>query len=312
MRTLLTAMACIIVIAATAQLSLSNQEIYDFEIGDVFHYESYVYNGGTADGKHHIQSYLKVIGKTVTSNVVTYKFHRYAIDHYSGSSMTDPSYTDTSVTYPEISYVLNATYFDTTLCDSSSTSFEPWCFGPSTFPQIGHQVDVYCATFDTLGVDSVFNYRQFYVGCSVSSNCFETQGTQQKFVEGLGRTNYWYSDYDPGIGQGYSSIENLVYYSKTNGETWGSPLPLSISENKASYIESLSLYPNPAKDFIKIQGEYAKPKDLTIYNQMGQVVFAKQEARNSIQVDVSNWSNGHYYVQIKSQNQLKHLKFVKN
>lgn len=300
------------VLNALSQSTLSSADIYNYDVGDVFHYVNVTSN--TTGGDHTYKYYNKVITKTVGTNFVTYQFHRFTIEQYSGSSITDPAYTDSITTYPSVTYSLLDTYADTSLCSPNALGFDSMCLSNggtgNQFPLGFNPVTINCLSFDTIGYDNVFSSRKYYISSQLSSLCLKTTGEQFKYVEGLGRTSYLTLNHFSG-NQGYQEVENLVYYKKASGETWGTPLPLSIKDDKMSYLESLKLYPNPANDLIKIQGSNAK-KDISIYNQMGQAVFAKQEISNTVQIDISNWADGHYYVQVKSNDQINHLKFVKN
>ncbi|MFZ4785130.1 MAG: T9SS type A sorting domain-containing protein [Flavobacteriales bacterium] len=58
---------------------------------------------------------------------------------------------------------------------------------------------------------------------------------------------------------------------------------------------SLSIYPNPAQDFVRIQG--VSNAQVTIHDITGKVVF-EQKKTNDLSIPVKNWSNGIYFVQI--------------
>lgn len=58
---------------------------------------------------------------------------------------------------------------------------------------------------------------------------------------------------------------------------------------------SLSIYPNPAQDFVRIQG--VSNAQVTILDITGKVIF-EQKKTNDLSIPVKNWSNGIYFVQI--------------
>ena len=71
---------------------------------------------------------------------------------------------------------------------------------------------------------------------------------------------------------------------------------MSVDENEASPIQ-ISVYPNPAKDFVKIEG--AEAAEVQVYNAVGQVV---KTVRNSNEINVSNLTEGVYLLRIRDAN----------
>lgn len=77
-------------------------------------------------------------------------------------------------------------------------------------------------------------------------------------------------------------------------------LDLSTGINNLSTSEWIALYPNPAKDFIAIEGKNLPNTVLTISNLNGQVVFTKTLNSNKEIVNVSNFSTGVYFYELKN------------
>lgn len=81
--------------------------------------------------------------------------------------------------------------------------------------------------------------------------------------------------------------------------------------------EEISLYPNPAKDFVTIelnQESAFTPINVMIYNNMGQLVFLKKELQgnNELTLDVSQFSSGIYSVKLYTDKQSYHMRFMKD
>jgi len=53
---------------------------------------------------------------------------------------------------------------------------------------------------------------------------------------------------------------------------------------------NMRVYPNPSNNKIYILGA---TESVSVFNMMGQEVFAKQEVKS---IDISNWENGIYFV----------------
>ena len=85
----------------------------------------------------------------------------------------------------------------------------------------------------------------------------------------------------------YGSLELTIY--------WVNVLSVNeISEN------NFVIYPNPAKDFLKINGENLG--NVSVYNAMGQIV-AEYFAENELNINVANLVNGVYFVKIGEKTQ---------
>jgi hypothetical protein len=71
---------------------------------------------------------------------------------------------------------------------------------------------------------------------------------------------------------------------------------LATLSTEGNSIESLSIFPNPANDFIYIETE-STPKRTVIYTMLGTEVLKTTTKR----IDVSSLSQGMYTVQIETQ-----------
>ena len=67
---------------------------------------------------------------------------------------------------------------------------------------------------------------------------------------------------------------------------------MSVDENEASPIQ-ISVYPNPAKDYVKIEG--AEAVEVQVYNAVGQMVKTIQ---GSNEINVSGLVEGVYLLRI--------------
>ncbi len=66
---------------------------------------------------------------------------------------------------------------------------------------------------------------------------------------------------------------------------------------------SLSVYPNPANDFITVQFNTVTAASITLYNSLGQVVYARNTAKPfaNYKIDVSGIPQGMYFLQMKNR-----------
>jgi hypothetical protein len=84
--------------------------------------------------------------------------------------------------------------------------------------------------------------------------------------------------------------------------------PLSINGN--NYQKKISLFPNPVTDQLFITSESATIEKITVYSMSGTPVINDSDNKNSI--DVSNLSEGLYFIEISSSEGKSVQKFVKN
>ena len=76
---------------------------------------------------------------------------------------------------------------------------------------------------------------------------------------------------------------------------------VNVNENKVkeSYI---SIYPNPAKDFVKLSAVRAQLSAIKIYNSIGMMVEEMEVNANEVEIDVSKYNSGIYFFNIQTEN----------
>ncbi|MDR1725135.1 MAG: T9SS type A sorting domain-containing protein [Bacteroidales bacterium] len=70
----------------------------------------------------------------------------------------------------------------------------------------------------------------------------------------------------------------------------------TVGLNGIAEITNISLYPNPAKDVINIEGE--KINSIEVVDLLGKVVYQGKETA----IDVSNLARGNYFVRVQTEN----------
>ena len=71
---------------------------------------------------------------------------------------------------------------------------------------------------------------------------------------------------------------------------------VSVNENIYNQVK---IYPNPAKDRIKVEAEHIKT--LTIVNMTGQVVMSQETNSDEMTLDLSDFETGMYMLQIVTE-----------
>ena len=89
------------------------------------------------------------------------------------------------------------------------------------------------------------------------------------------------------------------------------PLPESTTSGiNEDNIVSITVYPNPAQDFIKINGLSSSFVDISIIDVSGRIVWEANQYTNDV-IDVSMLSNGYYQLMINDVGNILQTKFVK-
>jgi hypothetical protein len=86
----------------------------------------------------------------------------------------------------------------------------------------------------------------------------------------------------------------------------------TLSNDEFLNNDSFSVFPNPASEFIEIEGlDITGVSNFTIFNTLGKKV-SSSDSLLSNKVDVSNLNSGVYFISISNENRVQTLKFIKN
>ena len=132
-----------------------------------------------------------------------------------------------------------------------------------------------------------------------------------------------------GVGQGFYTVTSggTTLVNVTDFVESGNPqnTPISrvsyftnnaaLSSDEFNLLQDVILFPNPSNDFFTIyvpQGIQRLGK-LEIFNNLGQQIAVKQiESESDLNINVSNYSNGIYFLNLNIGDHSKTLKFIKN
>ncbi|HIP36149.1 MAG TPA: T9SS type A sorting domain-containing protein [Crocinitomix sp.] len=117
------------------------------------------------------------------------------------------------------------------------------------------------------------------------------------------RTSYMYYDLS------FSKLPIFIYgkviadlgsFGVTNLKTVWSKDPLGFASlNESIVIPTVSIFPNPATDIVNISTENAT--SISIINSIGQTIYATNINETTHSIDVSNFANGIYFVEIRNE-----------
>ena len=100
-------------------------------------------------------------------------------------------------------------------------------------------------------------------------------------------------------------------YANVAGEMfYGAETAFSTEATGVNELEkSLTVYPNPAKDMLNVNGVMTS---IEVYNTVGQCVVTKQVSGNQTQIDLSGLNNGIYFLRVYNNGEMAVRKFSVN
>ena len=99
----------------------------------------------------------------------------------------------------------------------------------------------------------------------------------------------------------------LNYLNTHTNVVLGSCASLSTDENKES---ELIFYPNPVNDVLNLS--YIQEMNVVkVYNLVGQELLRKKVNSSTAQIDISNFANGTYFIQVTTETAMKTVRVIK-
>jgi len=98
----------------------------------------------------------------------------------------------------------------------------------------------------------------------------------------------------------------------TNYKLYSKDLELFTNTDINNNDDNINIYPNPANNILYIEGVFDNSNNnLQIYNSLGSLIISKQITQNITTIDISQLSNGVYFVKILSDNFIYKQKIIK-
>ena len=113
------------------------------------------------------------------------------------------------------------------------------------------------------------------------------------------------ADLDPGAGVfNLTAVVGYDYFVQKLSQT------ITTSINEHNDNNNIAIYPNPATNFIDIETDL-KDYSISIFDNMGKLISKEKVNQNKIQIDISNFSNGLYFIQLQNNDKMISKKFIK-
>jgi len=271
-------------------------QLYQCNIGDVNEIsvcgsclESLLIGGSYTPVKYMLDTVVSVV---VIPGGVTYS--------YSGWTATSPATTFTPIysTYPNSgSATVDSTLlFDTTLMPEEYRQSYFWTYSPND--------TTYCI------VNTLYSVQEnFEIDGAEYFGPFEYYAAPSVYKSPLGLLSSYNSSAD-GVSSSLVNSQNLLYFTRS-GISCGSYLTVSVAEINVPNT-TITLYPNPATTSLTLQTNFMNPSgtegQIAITNLLGQTIYAQNTNTDKIQIDVSAFPAGMYFVKVNGSEVRKFIK----
>lgn len=289
-------------IPAIGVQNLTWQDIYNYNVGDIFHYTGYAINFVWSD----FFEIVKVLGRTDYGSDSV----KYIMEHcqktLSGSYPFYSTVHDTiQSTYsfledPENKWLtrLPGEFIHASLYNADDYWFSTGDFQNRRMKGVNWGGFVYTWSWQWPGNDTCWRIADGYNATVSTGN----------FTEGLGRTRtYWFHSEPP---VSYRFDENLVYYKK-GSLTWGTPVSTDCAmlvgvdrkESEGNFV--IRVIPNPAETEVQITVPGVNPDDYflySLYNYSGIKLLEGKVSSNPFILNRNGRSSGLYFLTISGRN----------
>ena len=261
-----------------SQKMLLYEDVYNFEIGDEFHFISPIHNQPSPIYRHIITD------KWYSPNKDTV-FYKRAYDNYTA-------------------YLISPQNVGYHFYRGTDTAF----YTDLKSPVYASYTNLHNAFGDSLVYDSIVDSLEYcgrlvngydYI---VKNGGFEDPSYKLHYAEGLGRVLYY--RWDDAIASEY--IIRLFYYRKGNDSCGTPDLFTGIQKRE---FEKVKVYPNPVQSTLHVDGKFHEQIQYQIFNPMGQSVLNGKLINQGI--DLANLPAGVYFLQLSDSKNTYQTQFFK-
>jgi len=249
---------------AQSQSLLTKVEVFDFRLGDEFHYTNAY---APPNGK---RKTVIAIDSSANGDTIIYSFLN---DKYTSTPEFNPGY------YLKYQFYVDTTHIWLILSDSLSLREHDANFlidSSFSVASCGRTLNSYEVTFGT----------------------FEPNDYKAEYGRGLGRT-YYYSYITSNL-QPRPYEEEMIFYKKGN-DSCGTPDRTNIGLGELKEPPLLKIYPNPVQEVLNL--ELAAPgqvKTVKIYSATGKLLHENALFSSQVILDMSSIPTGMFIIQVES------------
>lgn len=277
--------------------SPSFNEIFNFEIGDVFTYKYTTYDWSTGSGITDVNSYsrsFEVKDKTVKGDTLMYimdgTLPPTTTTHFGFMPLNEPPViSDTVILIDSINHVLNQ-------CADSVINFQ---FPDPEFDSVFSHVIIEYE--DGKHGKSLGGWDNLYKYVDGELEDFSTFHFEEKYAANLGLI-YQYSLFFE-----FAEKIELANYIRAGDTT------IFVSVNSQEYHKSdLKLFPNPIVDKLHVESNNGKRiGSIQIYDINGRLIETFMSDGTNLEIDFSKYPKGVYYITIRTDHNMVSKKAIK-
>ena len=268
----------------TSFSKLIKRDIFDFEVGDKYHYETEFYVAGPYSSWYNYKTWHIANKEWLSNDSVKYTIYEQKW------GFTGPAPEGVFFHYID---TISATYSQLDSAIKNALPFEP--------VSLESKLDDHL-TFFVIKTNEFNNHPTLCTtsdGYAGSDSCYygtfeDTDVSNTLYIKGCGILENYYDPYSE-----YSIIETLNYYKKGD-EEWGTPLTpptIGVLENP-NEKQLISVFPNPGSNYIhfNIPDKFVdKEYRLVIVDSKGLKQIEKKITPSNNSIYVSNWNEGIYF-----------------
>ena len=267
-------------------------EVFDFSIGDEFHYR--VEGNLTYPNAERVT----VIDKFFSSKNDTV-FYKLAYDNYSTRSNWPPNY-DLEYIFTKDTVVKE--YSD---LDSSILFFNPYHRYDSL---VADTINGYGYRYDTIIGYKLCNTK--ITGYYLETGLIDFEPNEETFIYGKG-LGLIYHDYVFG-GHPSSSEPTVLFYFNKDNNTCGTP-DMTTSIHGLDSKSSFQIYPNPVENdvYISFNNNIFYPYTLLIYSSNGLLIDSRVIDMRNYSFDLFSINKGVYIFKFQTEHEITTMKIIK-
>jgi hypothetical protein len=267
---------------------LTNAEVFDFAVGDVFHRKYYNSNGNSSSVTVYYYDTITQKSFNTTMDSIFYEMHRTKKTIQSGSSppLTVVENIVVNLSYSNLSSAVSHYSYYSFVC--------PW-------PNIDSIITI-LDTSTFCGVITDMKYPYY------NGQCLEPNLWNSTLYKGLGGP-YYFQIEPSGFGTSMPTKSfSLVYYNTSQNGTCGTQHS-TLGNEEVSQLE-FKLFPNPVNSILTIDVAQ-KILNFRIFSALGAEVHLNEQSEISSAFNVSELQNGLYILQVESEYGIGRKTFIK-
>jgi len=270
-------------------------DLFNFEIGDEFHYKGFYKNYQWYGGLTEWKEIKTIVSKSIYIDSIVYKSYRCRRETRTES----PYYLTIQDTVMDVYYLADPFY--SSLPEQFLPATNQWYATPYC-----NAFEGFCGRLIKVLRPNAYSYS---LNCwGMGSGGVSGDEIVQHYTDGLGETFYHRRMTMQML---IERREELMFFHKGN-EICGTPVAVDCSvlvgqrEVSQSDKVEIKIVPNPARSFITINFRYTNDKsyEILVLNILGEEVLtiSVPENEQSANIDVNDWTRGLYIVLVKQNN----------